>query len=156
MEIVSKWCQIRLHIQSILNGGNLLWHLKGIMRAFKPIDIEPPLRKEKMNLRAIPHPEHGNYCGLRRRCETKNHADHEGDACPMPVDEVDGVCLLHDGDTSVFADWKFAWRMLTINPLNKDNYEKPIYSRAYQYGSAFIIFGTGLVSVPLRAIKKLL
>lgn len=107
-----------------------------------------------LNPRNIPHPGYGNYCGAKRRCDSKNQT-----VCPSPDDKVDLVCVQHDINTGnpdeIFADWKLAGGMLKINPFNNSNYLRPVYGRVYQYGSALVMGLLGCITAPTRAITRL-
>jgi len=126
--------------------------------------------KELFNVRKFPHPERGNYLGANKRCNSEKVEKIEG-VCPIAVDEMDMVGEMHDYDTKnpddPWADFKFAGRMLSINPFNKYNYdwdypvefmgkEYNIDPRVYQYGSALVMGLLGLISSPVRLAKKYL
>jgi len=124
--------------------------------------------KNLFNVRRLPHPERGNYLGASRRCHSEN-VEKAGELCPPPIDALDFVGVLHDYDTNrgrdPWADFKFAFRMLRINPFNRSNYdfttkteflgrEFNVDPRVYQYLSALVMGSLGFLTAPVRLVKN--
>jgi len=124
--------------------------------------------KNLFNIRKFPHPERGNYLGANRRCYS-HIIEKEAGLCPEPIDTLDYVGARHDYDTQndqdIWADFKFSFRMLKINPFNKKNYnfntptsflgkDYRVDPRIYQYGSALVIGTLGFISTPVRLIRR--